>query len=85
MREDKNTTADEDFKRLIQLPCFVCRKEVDDIKKHLVEVHFKNNIDDDMAQWIMDLDTDVDQVWEYSGTKGATGFSKRRGRRFLSV
>jgi hypothetical protein len=66
--------ADEDFKRLIQLPCFVCKKEVD-------EVHFKNNIDDDMAQWIMDLDTDVDQVWEYSGT---TGFSKRRGRRFLS-
>jgi hypothetical protein len=46
---------------------------------------YRNNIDEDMAQWIMDLDTDVDQAWEYSGTKGATGFSKRRGRHFLSV
>lgn len=62
--------------------CFVCGKKAEDVKTHLIEDHFKGSIDDEMAKWFMDLDKDVDEVWEYSGTKGATAHSKKRGRRY---
>jgi hypothetical protein len=82
MSENKNTTTEEDFKRAMWPTCFICRQKAEDVKKHIIEIHFKGSIDDALAKWLMDLDEDVEQIWRWLDMDKQTGHRKRRGRPF---
>lgn len=76
MSDDKNTMTDEEIERAMWPECNICHKKAEDIEKHIIAVHFKDNIDNDLAKWLLDLKKDMDSLWDWMKPEVS-----RRGRR----